>query len=203
MEKFKAIIFDLGGVLIDIDYSKTQLAFEQLGINNFNDLYCQANQQELFDQFETGQISAQHFINKLLVYFSEPISPNKIVHAWNAMILDFQIEKLELLEHLSTQYPLFLLSNTNELHVPVVRQRLAKHTTKNLEDYFSHVYLSNEIEMRKPATSIFEFVCTENKLDPATTLFIDDSIQHIEGAKKAGLQTLHLTSDQNLLTYFS
>ena len=65
-------------------------------------------------------------------FFNEPISPNKIVHAWNAMIEDFQVEKLDLLEQLSNKYPLFLLSNTNELHLPVVRQRLAKHTTKNL-----------------------------------------------------------------------
>lgn len=203
MEKFTALIFDLGGVLIDIDYTKTQRAFEALGITNFSELYSQASQQALFDRFETGQISAQHFINQLMHFFNEPISPNKIVHAWNEMIEDFQVEKLDLLEQLSNKYPLFLLSNTNELHVPVVRQRLAKHTTKNLEDYFTRIYLSNEIEQRKPSKEIFEFVCRENKLDPKQTLFIDDSIQHIEGAKKAGLQTIHLTNKQDLFSYFS
>lgn len=203
MEKYNALIFDLGGVLIDIDYSKTQVAFEALGIVNFNELYSQAKQKELFDRFETGQISAQNFINQLMHYFTEPISPNKIVHAWNAMILDFQVEKLQLLERLKANYSLFLLSNTNELHVPVVRQRLAKLTSKNLEDYFSRIYLSNEISYRKPSTEIFELVCDENNLDPSSTLFIDDSIQHIEGAKKIGLQTLHLTSDLNLSSYFS
>mgnify|MGYP000022179910 FL=1 len=203
MKKIDAIIFDLGGVLIDIDYTKTRQAFENLGISNFNELYSQASQQDLFDRFETGQISGQHFINLLLNYFSEPISPNKVVHAWNAMLFDFQIEKLTLLEELAEKYPLFLLSNTNELHVPIVRQRLAKLTAKPLEAYFKKVYFSHELGLRKPNAEIFEVVCSENNLNPSTTLFIDDSIQHIEGAKKCGLQTIHLTPDKDLRAYFS
>ena len=203
MENIDAIIFDLGGVLIDIDYTKTRQAFEHLGISNFNELYSQASQQDLFDRFETGQISGQHFINSILNYFSEPISPNKVVHAWNAMLLDFQIEKLTLLEKLAPKYPLFLLSNTNELHVPVVRQRLAKLTAKPLEAYFTKVYFSHDLGLRKPTSEIFEYVCRENNLNLSTTLFIDDSIQHIEGAKKCGLQTLHLKPEKELITYFS
>jgi HAD superfamily hydrolase (TIGR01549 family) len=203
MENIDAIIFDLGGVLIDIDYTKTRQAFENLGISNFNELYSQANQQDLFDRFEIGQISGQHFINSLLNYFTEPISPNKVVHAWNAMLLDFKLEKLTLLEKLAAKYPLFLLSNTNELHVPIVRQRLSKLTAKPLEVYFSKVYFSHDLGLRKPNSEIFEFVCSENNLNPSTTLFIDDSIQHIEGAKKCGLQTIHLTPDKDLLAYFS
>jgi putative hydrolase of the HAD superfamily len=203
MENIDAIIFDLGGVLIDIDYTKTRQAFENLGISNFNELYSQANQQDLFDRFEIGQISGQHFINSLLNYFTEPISPNKVVHAWNAMLLDFKLDKLTLLEKLAPKHSLFLLSNTNELHVPVVRQRLAKLTAKPLEAYFSKVYFSHDLGLRKPNSEIFEFVCSENNLNPSTTLFIDDSIQHIEGAKKCGLQTIHLTPDKDLLAYFS
>jgi putative hydrolase of the HAD superfamily len=125
------------------------------------------------------------------------------VHAWNAMLLDFQIEKLTLLEKLAPKYPLFLLSNTNELHVPVVRQRLAKLTVKPLEAYFTKVYFSHDLGLRKPNSEIFEFVCRENNLNLSTTLFIDDSIQHIEGAKKCGLQTLHLKPEKELITYFS
>lgn len=203
MENIDAIIFDLGGVLIDIDYTKTRQAFENLGISNFNELYSQANQQDLFDRFEIGQISGQHFVNSLLNYFTEPISPNKVVHAWNAMLLDFKLDKLTLLEKLAAKYPLFLLSNTNELHVPIVRQRLSKLTAKPLEAYFSKVYFSHDLGLRKPNSEIFEFVCSENNLNPSTTLFIDDSIQHIEGAKKCGLQTIHLTPDKDLLAYFS
>jgi putative hydrolase of the HAD superfamily len=203
MENIDAIIFDLGGVLIDIDYTKTRQAFENLGISNFNELYSQANQQDLFDRFETGQISGQHFVNSLLNYFTEPISPNKVVHAWNAMLLDFKLDKLTLLEKLAPKHSLFLLSNTNELHVPVVRQRLAKLTVKPLEAYFSKVYFSHDLGLRKPNSEIFEFVCSENNLNPITTLFIDDSMQHIEGAKKCGLQTIHLTPDKDLLAYFS
>jgi putative hydrolase of the HAD superfamily len=87
--------------------------------------------------------------------------------------------------------------------VPVVRQRLAKLTAKPLEAYFTKVYFSHDLGLRKPNSEIFEFVCRENNLNLSTTLFIDDSIQHIEGAKKCGLQTLHLKPEKELITYFS
>src|SRR5690606_27785293 len=111
------------------------------------------------------------------------------VHAWNAMILDFPVERLRFLEELSKKYRLFLLSNTNDLHIDAVRRALEKTTGhKNLEQYFEKTYFSSAIGMRKPDTRIFEFVCSENNLDPAKTIFIDDSPQHIEGAKSVGIE---------------
>lgn len=201
--EFDAIIFDLGGVIIDLDYSKTIHAFEELGMENFHDVYSQAAQTNLFDDFETGQISAQRFINSLLPYLKVGTTPNMAVHAWNAMILSVPIEKLQLLKELRKQYPLYLLSNTNELHVPVVRREWAKVTSEPMEYYFDRIFFSHEIHMRKPDKSIFEFVCEQQSIDPKRSLFIDDSIQHIEGARKIGLQTVHLTNSEDLIQLFS
>ena len=200
---FDALIFDLGGVIINLDYTKTIHAFEQLGMEKFHDVYSQTAQTNLFDDFETGKISAQRFINSLLPYLKPGTTPNMVVHAWNAMILDVPQEKLQLIESLKGKLPVFLLSNTNELHVPVVRREWSKVTSLPMEHYFDRIFFSHEIHLRKPDRSIFEYVCENEGLVPERTLFIDDSIQHIEGASAYGLQTIHLTKPQSLLQFFS
>jgi len=200
---YDAVILDLGGVIINLDYNKTIHAFEALGMKDFNTVYSQAAQTNLFDNFETGQVSAQHFVNSLLPHLKQGTTPNKVVHAWNAMILDVPLKKLALLESLKSRYPVFLLSNTNELHVPVVRREFAKVTDFPMEHFFTQLYFSNEIKMRKPNAEIFEFVCKENNLNPAKTLFVDDSIQHIEGAHSIGLIAEHLKNPEDLYQLFS
>lgn len=200
---FNALIFDLGGVIINLDYNRTIHAFEELGMENFHDVYSQAAQTNLFDDFETGKISAQRFINSLLPYLKSGTTPNMVVHAWNAMILDVPKEKLDLLLELKAKYPVFLLSNTNELHVPVVRREWSKVSDSPMEHYFNRIFLSHEIHQRKPDRSIFEYVCIEERLVPERTLFIDDSIQHIKGASAYGLQTIHLTETESLIQLFS
>lgn len=200
---FDAIIFDLGGVIIDLDYQRTISAFKQLGMHDFDSVYSQAAQSNLFDDFETGQISAQRFVNSLLPYLPQGTTPNKVVQAWNAMILSVPPSKIELLYRLKKNFPIYLLSNTNELHVPVVRREWSKVTDNTMEDCFDHVYFSHEIHLRKPNREIFDFVCENQSLKPERTLFIDDSIQHIEGAQSIGLQTLHLTNSEDLIQFFS
>jgi len=201
--KYDAIIFDLGGVIIDLDYQKTIDAFVELGMNNFETIYSQASQQKLFNDFEIGQISPQYFINQLLPFLKNGTSPNKVVEAWNAMILSVPLAKIELLEKLKKKYPLFLLSNTNDLHVPLVRKEWAKVTDKPMESFFNKIYFSHELHLRKPNADIFETVCELENLNPKTTLFIDDSIQHIEGAASIGLKTYHLKKSTDLIQFFS
>lgn len=191
--KSKSIIFDLGGVLIDLNYELTINAFKNLGITDFKDLYSQANQNGVFDAYETGKISTQRFINEILDLIPKRCNPNLIVNAWNAMILDFKKEKLENLVELKKENRLFLLSNTNALHVDKVNREWSKISQQPIEDFFEKIYFSHQLGLRKPDAETFAFVCTENQLIPNETLFIDDSIQHIEGAKKIGLKTvLHL-----------
>ena len=204
MEKnsFDAIIFDLGGVIINLDYQLTIDAFKNLGLANFDEMYTQAKQSNLFDDFETGKISSQHFINSLLPYLPSGVSANKLVHAWNAMILDFPKERLELLDKLKSNYRIFLLSNTNDIHLQAVKRSLSNTTDRKLESYFEKVYLSHEVKLRKPHKEIFELVCKEQNLDPSRTLFIDDTIGHIDGSIKIGLKGLHLKGDNSIEKLF-
>lgn len=195
----EAIIFDLGGVLLNLDYDLTEKAFISLGMTNFGESYSQLQQVQLFDRYETGEISSFHFVNRLLDLLPEGTTANQVVHAWDAMILDFPLKRLQNLEALSKKYRLFLLSNTNDLHIDAVRRALDKAAGhRELERYFEKTYFSSAVGMRKPDSKIFEFICNENNLDPSKTLFIDDSPQHIEGARLAGLDALFLEKGQEV-----
>lgn len=189
-DKFDVIVFDLGGVVIDLDYNATIRAFQELGSKDFQELYSQALQSDLFDRYETGHISGLYFINKLKELLPQHLTPNEIVAAWNAMILEFQPEKLKFLEEIKNTHTTALLSNTNDLHIDYVRRKLKKVSEKPLEDYFHYTFLSHEIKARKPHAETFLYVCRQMEASPEKVLFIDDSIQHIEGAKKAGLNAI-------------
>jgi len=200
----RAVIFDFGGVLINIDYAATIQAFRALGVDDTDLLYSQAQQSSLFDAIETGQISPQHFINRLLEFMPAGTSPNQVVEAWNAMILDVPRSSITLLEQLREESrPIYLLSNTNALHIDLAYRRWRKVSEQAPEAFFNHVYLSHEMGMRKPDPAIFQRVCKEQNLDLGSTLFIDDSHQHIEGAEKAGLKTIHLLPHMSLQRIFS
>jgi HAD superfamily hydrolase (TIGR01509 family) len=191
-EKIEAILFDLGGVFIHIDYVATINEFEKIGFNNAASLYSQSEQAELFQQYEIGSVSTAHFINKLLPLSNESISPNQVVHAWNAMIGSVEPNSVSVLKELQGKTRLFMLSNTNELHLSVVEREWNKVSTLPMNNFFENVHLSHQLGMRKPDQITFKEVCDINRLIPKNTLFIDDSIQHVIGAQNAGLQTIHL-----------
>ena len=200
----KAVIFDFGGVIININYTDTIEAFKALGIADFEAMYTQAQQSDLFNQIETGKISAQRFINGILDFLPTGTTPNEVVSAWNAMIKDVPAKTIDLLIELKEKgYRIFLLSNTNEIHFDAAIRAWDKTTRQRPDTIFDTVYLSHEMEMRKPNSKIFDFVCQQEGLVPAETLFIDDSIQHIEGAASSGLQTHHLLRQENLYALFS
>lgn len=193
-ENITTIIFDLGGVFLDIDYQLTQNAFETLGATDFHSYYTQATQSGLFDDYEEGKTSSAHFINKMLDFMPAGTEANKVVHAWNAMIKEIPAENLDLLKQLRQKYKVIALSNTNELHVDYFEGKLKKHGENlQMSDFFDVVYYSNILGRRKPHPETFQYVCDVNQLDKSKTLFIDDTIRHIEGAQKCGLNTLHFT----------
>ena len=199
---YEQIIFDLGGVLIDIDYQATEKAFVELGLKDFGEKYSQLNQNDLFDKFEVGEISTQHFINKILPLCPEGMSPNKVVAAWNAMLGEFPKEKIELLHQVKSRLPIYMLSNTNEIHIPKVYEAWDKVSDVPMSSLFDKVYLSFEIGKSKPDVGTFNWVCETLAINPSTTLFIDDSPQHIEGAKQAGLPTFYYQSKEEFYDFF-
>ena len=191
--EIKNIIFDLGGVIINIDYNLTAKAFEQMGISNFNVLFSQAQQSHLFDLYEKGQISSAEFRMEIKKIIGHHYTDEAIDKAWNALLLDIPPNRLTLLNKVKTKYSTFLLSNTNDIHIETFNGYL-KQTfgVNNLDGYFNKLYLSYKVGMRKPDAEIFELVLSENNLLPHETLFIDDSIQHIESAKKLGINAYWL-----------
>jgi putative hydrolase of the HAD superfamily len=199
-----AILFDLGGVVLNVDYQRTQTAFEALGITHFSEIYSQARQTGLFDRLETGRLSPEAFraqIRQLAP--SLALSDAQIDGAWNAMLLDLPAERLQLLRSLKTQYRTFLLSNTNAIHLGALSNYLQKtFGISSLRPCFEGVYYSSDIGLRKPDSPCFEYVLTQNSLSPHTTVFIDDLPQNIAGAQQVGLCTRHLTGGETLLDLF-
>lgn len=194
--EFQNIIFDFGGVILNLDYHLTTKAFRDLGISDFDERYSQLSQTDLFDQFERGEISPETFRKGLNSVLNEKIADEALDAAWNAMLLDLPSERLKILEKLHSEKRICLLSNTNEIHVERFESDLKKaHGLKNLTVFFDEVYYSCRVGMRKPEERIFEFVLKEQNFKASETLFIDDSPQHIEGAQKVGLNTYHLRAD--------
>ena len=193
MQGIKHIIFDLGGVLLNIDYQLTEQAFIDAGITHFHELYTQLHQTPVFEQLEMGKITADEFITALQQTSAVPLSADAVINAWNAMLLDFPLRRLQLLQQLRLHYDLFLLSNTNEIHEQAFNKSLMQNNgIPDLRVMFDRAYYSHRVGLRKPMPEIFLLVLNENGLEPAHTLFIDDSPQHIAAAKDLGIQTIYL-----------
>ena len=193
----KNIIFDLGGVLINLNYQLTRKAFEDLGVANFNDLYTQHHANPLFEQLEVGAIDPDKFYNQLREATGLTLNNSQIETAWNAMLLDFPIERLAWLDQIKNKYNIYLFSNTNAIHYKAFTRIYAQTAplvglNPNFNHFFKTAYYSHTLKQRKPEVAAFEAVLQDSGLDAAQTLFIDDTISNIQGAQKAGLQTLFL-----------
>ena len=192
----KNIIFDLGGVILDIDYNLTVKAFEKLGIPNFKAQYSKMSQSNLFDNIETGKISPEEFRNLIREVAEKDVTDAEIDHAWNALILHLPQYRIEILKKLQDNYRLFLLSNTNKIHYDDYSEVIKRENRiEGLEPLFEKTYLSHEMGLRKPNPEIFNVVLNENNLVAEETLFIDDSPQHIASAKTLGIVTYHLENE--------
>ena len=199
MSLIKNIIFDLGGVLLNIDYNKTSAAFKELGFDNFDNMYSQFTADQLFEKLETGQVSESEFLKVISGIAEKPVNDQDITNAWNAMLLDFRKKSFDYLETLSPKYNLYLLSNTNGIHMNAFHSGFVKQTGKALlDDYFVKAWYSHKIGLRKPNKDVYEFVLKDGGLKPTETLFIDDSIHNIEAAMEMGIQTHHLKPGQKI-----
>lgn len=199
MAAIRNIIFDLGGVIINLDTPKTIAAFDALSGVAFESIYTQAQQISLFDEFDKGIISETDFFNTIQGLLKTSASIEQLKQAWNAMLLDFPKHRLSLLLELKSKYRTFLLSNTNETHIVEFEKILYKeHVHHNLDFFFEKAYYSCRMGMRKPDTEIFEFVLRENGLDPSETLFIDDTQKHVDGARKCSIEAHLLPAGKDI-----
>ena len=189
------LLFDLGGVLLNLDYSRTIQAFERIGGQEFQLRYSQAAQSSLFDDFEIGAIGKGEFRNGIRAFLDVNVSDQKIDHAWNAMLLYLPSARVDLLKHLRSKYKLILFSNTNKIHLQRFREIIGEQYGDPflLETLFDKTYYSHELGKRKPNTEAFETILNQHGLRAAEVAFIDDSIQHVQGAIAVGINAHHLT----------
>ena len=185
----KNIIFDFGAVLLPIDEHLTWKALEGLGATE--EL---REQTKHFRAYETGKLSTQKFIEKTRpFFFRKKIFSGDLVDAWNAMLYHpLEVEKVDFLKKLRKKdYRLFLLSNTNEMHINCIRQTSGPFLYKRFTEQFDAVYYSHEAGMRKPDAKLFKAVLGDHKLKPEETFFVDDKKENTSAASKLGIKTWH------------
>lgn len=195
----KNIIFDLGVVLLNVDYSKTIRAFGDLGLKNPEEAFSKAKQDDFFRAYEKGKLSDKDFLEGLSKRMDHENQVD-IMEAWCAMLDGFPREKFELLKNLSSDYRLFILSNTNSLHQKHFENTIDQaFGWKNFAALFDHIGYSHELGERKPDREAFLKLMRENDLEAQHTLFIDDTVEHVKSAKNIGLIAIHYTGGKKLL----
>ena len=208
-DKIKNIIFDFGGVICDLDITRTEKKFREFGPvkpadtsstdNSFLRFYI------LVEQFERGAISSEEFREIIRNHYEVPPTDAAIDDAWNALLVDIPEQRLQLLEDISNQYRIFLLSNSNEIHYHHYLQDFRiKSGFQDFDDLFEKSYFSFQIHLSKPGKEVFNFVLKESRLDPVETLFIDDTLKHIETARILGINgyPLYIQNGEQIMDLF-
>lgn len=198
MDKIKNIIFDLGGVIMNLNVPKTITEFKRLGIINIVNDTGHHYTYPIFYDFETGKVSENEFVKKLSHMSRNNPSHIQIVEAWNAMILEMPRERIDILLNLKKNYKIYLLSNTNSIHQKKFISEVNEANNFSFNDLFEKAYYSHEIGMRKPNEEVFHFVLQDSKLNAEETLFVDDSFDNIKVAMNAGIRAFHVKGENTL-----
>lgn len=189
----KNIIFDLGGVIITLDQPRTDAALAHLGGMSGEEFRLLAAENiHLFQAFERGELSNEAFLEGLQKLLGTDATKEELVKAWNAMLVDLPVSNLETIKALGRDYRLFMLSNTNVIHVEEVHRMIRERT--DMEDFsslFDMAYYSQNIGARKPEPQSYGYILQTHGLEPSETLFIDDNEENIRGARALGIQTWH------------
>jgi putative hydrolase of the HAD superfamily len=201
--KIKNIIFDLGGVIIDLSVDSTLRKFSELSghpVNKVVDVYYARPE---FLAYEKGEITNEEFRSSLKSIFGLSSLDSELDLCWNAMLGEIPAERIELLRELKSKYKTFLLSNTNAIHLDCFSGIVKKaHNLESLEPLFHKTYYSHMVKMRKPDAEIYEYVLRENSLKADETIFLDDNVANLKGAASVGIQTFHVTHPDTIFSLF-
>ncbi|TAJ12084.1 HAD family phosphatase [Marinilabiliaceae bacterium JC017] len=200
LNNIRTIIFDLGGVVLDIYPERTVQAFDNLGIRDAASWVGNGHHKALFHDLEVGKISEKVFYDEVRSLVKDKLSTEAIKLAWNAMIGTISLERIGIIERLRATRSVFLLSNTNVIHHKHFDAMAAKYDS--LSDLFDKVYYSYEMGLSKPDSAIFQQVLSENQLKPEETLFLDDSTKNIEVAQAMGMQAVLITPNEGMEQLF-
>ena len=200
MQAIKNIIFDLGGIFLNLNYQRTKDLFIAYGVADFDDLFTQHHANDLFEDLEKGNITPKQFYDAFRRETNTTLSDEQIKTAWNAMLVSFPKERIEWLREIKDRYDIYLFSNTNQIHYDQIMELYNRDLgTDDFNRLFVKAYYSHEMRLRKPYADSFLHILAEQGLDASETLFIDDTIKNIEGANALGLQTIHLVAPRTLL----
>lgn len=200
MTNIQYIIFDLGGIFLNLDYTRTSTAFQQLGVANFDDLFTQHHANPLFAELETGAVADVDFYHQIRTITQLALTDTQIADAWNAMLLNMPAERIAWLQQVAQQYPIYLFSNTNTIHYQQIQQICRRDLGSiHFNSLFQFAGYSHLLGFRKPHVDAFRAYLQQLQLPPESTLFIDDTPGNIQGAQEAGLHTLLLTPPRDVL----
>lgn len=203
IKSIRTIIFDFGGVVLDIDPSLTLKELANLGFKNTDVFITSEFQEGVMNKFERGILTPEMFRQKVREFLNADVSDQNIDDAWNALLLDIPKERIAVIEAVRKNYKTFLISNSNEIHYDVyVRDLQLRFGYHEFDQLFDKAYFSFDLHLSKPNPEIFEFVLNQHRLVPSETLFIDDTFEHIEAARKLGLKTYHLEKPERLRDIF-
>jgi putative hydrolase of the HAD superfamily len=198
----KNIIFDFGGVIFNISHEKVENAYRKLGMDNFDLLFNQATQADLFRQFETGRISPEEFRRQLRQISGLEVDDDLLDSTWNEILCDYPPHRIELLRNIRNNYRLYLLSNTNSIHYAHYTALFEREFGHDFNALFDDSFWSFRIGKRKPDPDPYLHILEKHGLNPRETLFIDDSIQNIVAAKKLNILAWHLDSGTDVSDFF-
>lgn len=190
----RTILFDFGDVFLNLDRKATRLELQKLGLQEVTSEMHQLN-----NQYEKGEISSEKFIE----FYKNQIpkaTNQQLINSWNSILLDFPEHRLAFLKKLSAlnKYQLILLSNTNQLHIEWVEKHIMVY--EQFKNYFDAFYLSHEIKLRKPDTEIFQFILLTHELNANEVLFIDDTFENTEAAKRLGFHIWNINPKEEDIT---
>lgn len=202
--KLEGIIFDIGNVIVDIDYQRVIERFQTVAKTDIHKIVSYQQQTLFFDTYEKGEISTAQFIAKLKTYLQDSVTDEQIIAIWNYMLVAFPKEKISLLQRLKSKFCLMALSNINELHVAEINKNVRElYGINAFKDLFHHAFYSNEVGFRKPEKELYEYVLNNVRISPEKLLFIDDKKENLLPAKALGILTLHLQHPNDLYAVFS
>jgi len=198
-ETIKNIIFDLGGVLFNIEPERTAEAFAALSNSSPVDIMELHKSQNFFTDYEKGLIGDHEFRDHIREFLNKELSDKQIDDAWGALLLDIPMNKIDMIREAQGKYKTYLLSNTNNIHRIKFEADFIRTAGNKIQDYFEKVYYSFDMGMRKPDDEIFLEVLHQNDLIPEETLLLDDSLPNILSAEHLGMQTIHVTINQPII----
>lgn len=200
--KFKAVIFDFGNVIINIEFQRIYQTFAKFTSKSPAYIEKKITEDQIFRRYESGQFTDEEFREVIRQTLGFPLSDHEVDTAWNAILLDIPSDRIDLIHNIRQKYPVYLLSNTNNIHITASNNYLKKaHGINNLDLLFDKLYLSYEMGLWKPDAEIYREVLRANRLQPNEVIFFDDNHHNIESAKAIGMQTILVEPPTSIVEY--